>query len=641
MRPRVARDAIGFDVYGASLQSRRRGCRNSISANWHSIRESANPQGLGGFFLFVLSEIRPTSNLFTYCSFVTNINRRSFLTFAGLGAVGAVGLSAKPWGLQYAGAAPLPTSGAGTTLDAVATPIGSSGYRKLGAGPGWANIVRGELAEPKSGREDRRTALASIVQLTDVHILDAQSPMRFEYVHQITGSAFRPQETLTAHGLISLVRSVNSIGCGPHTARPFDAVVTTGDNTDNKEHAELDWFLTALNGGTIVANTGAKDRYEGVQNSGADLYWNPESPMLDMYKKAGFPEIPNFFGAAFTPVSSPGLNTPWYCVFGNHDDSVSGTVPSGIPPLEAMYTGSLKFEVPGSPEQAKQIDIATKFDPSAIPGILSAFTTPPRQVTPDPARAPFTPKQFIAAHLDPAHTGPGPVGHGFAPDADHTGIGYYSFEIAPGVVGISMDSTNRAGFVDGSLGAAQFRWIEDTLRAGSSTFFDAAGSKITQSRDDTYFVLFSHHTSDTMDNLIPDPENILEPRFRGSQLLELLHRFPNVLAWVNGHTHENKITPWPGVTPEQGFWEINTASHIDFPQLGRIIEIADNGDGTVSLLATLFEAESPYSVDHSDKSPEGLASLYRELSFNDIHRDPKLTGAGVDQNVELLVPVIR
>ena len=67
--------------------------------------------------------------------------------------------------------------------------------------------------------------------------------------------------------------------------------------------------------------------------------------MLDMYKKAGFPEIPDFFGAAFTPVSSPGLNTPWYCVFGNHDDSVSGTVPSGIPPLEAMYTGSLKFEV--------------------------------------------------------------------------------------------------------------------------------------------------------------------------------------------------------------------------------------------------------------------------------------------------------
>lgn len=65
--------------------------------------------------------------------------------------------------------------------------------------------------------------------------------------------------------------------------------------------------------------------------------------------------------------------------------------------------------------------------------------------------------------------------------------------------------------------------------------------------------------------------------------------------------------------------------------------IADNHDGTVSLLATLFEAESPNSVEYSDKSAAGLASLYRELSFNDIHRDPKLTGTGVDQNVELLV----
>src|SRR6185295_9444079 len=135
--------------------------------------------------------------------------------------------------------------------------------------------------------------------------------------------------------------------------------------------------------------------------------------------------------------------------------------------------------------QAKAVDIATRFDPGAIPAALSAFTIPPRVVTPDPARAPFTPRQFIAAHLDPANTGPGPVGHGFAPDAGETGIGYYSFEIAPGVVGISMDSTNRAGFVDGSLGEAQFRWIEQTLQAGSSRYFDTAGNPVTQACSDT------------------------------------------------------------------------------------------------------------------------------------------------------------
>ncbi|QHE71785.1 hypothetical protein GFS60_05401 [Rhodococcus sp. WAY2] len=565
------------------------------------------------------------------------MNRRTFLTIAGLGAIGAVGISGRPWGLQYAGAAPLPTSGAGTTLEATAVPLGTSGYRKLGAGPGWPTIVRTELAEARNGREDRRTALASLVQLTDVHLVDAQSPVRFEYVHPFTGSAFRPQETLTAHGLVALVHRVNALAAGPHTQRPFDAVVSTGDNTDNKEFAELSWFLTALNGGTIVPNTGAPDRYEGVQNSGADLYWNPESPIQDMYKKAGFPEIPGLLGAAIDPVTSPGLRTPWYCVFGNHEDSVEGTVPSGIPPLDAMYTGSLKFEVPGSPDQAKAVDIATKYDPGAIAGVLSAFTTPPRVVTPDPTRAPFTPRQFIAAHLDPANTGPGPVGHGFAPDAGDTGIGYYAFDIAPGVVGISMDSTNHAGFVDGSLGAAQFRWIEDTLLAGSSVYYDSAGARVSQSRSDTWFVLFSHHTSTTMDNLVPDPANPTEPRIPAAQLVSLLHRFPNVLAWVNGHTHENRITPWAGPTPEQSFWEVNTASHIDFPQHGRILEVVDNADGTVSILTTLFEADSPYSVDYTDLSALGLASLYRELSFNDIHTDPVRLGASVDHNVELLL----
>ena len=65
--------------------------------------------------------------------------------------------------------------------------------------------------------------------------------------------------------------------------------------------------------------------------------------------------------------------------------------------------------------------------------------------------------------------------------------------------------------------------------------------------------------------------------------------------------------------------------------------MVDNADGTVSILTTLFEADSPYSVDYTDLSPLGLASLYRELSFNDIHTDPVRLGASVDHNVELLL----
>ncbi|RVW05392.1 TIGR03767 family metallophosphoesterase [Rhodococcus xishaensis] len=568
---------------------------------------------------------------------MAEINRRSFLTFAGLGAIGAAGLGARPWGLQYAGAAPLPTSVAGTTLEAVAIPLGSSGYRKLGAGPGWPTLVRTELAEAKDGREDRRTALASFVQITDVHIIDAQSPMRFEFVDSFNGSAHRPQETLAAQGLTALVRRINALASGPHTQREFDAVVTTGDNTDNKEFAELDWFLTALNGGTITPNTGASDRYEGVQDSDVEMYWNPGSSIQDEYKQAGFPEIPGLLDAAIAPFTSPGLNTPWYCVFGNHDDTPIGTFPNGIPLLERMYTGSLKFMEPGSPELVTSVSsAAVSGNVELVLAALSSFTNPPREVTPDLARTPFTKREFVAEHLKPENTGPGPVGHGFAPDGGETGIAYYSFEIAPGVVGIGMDSTNPVGLAEGSLGEEQFQWIEETLIAGSSRYYDTDGSPVSRQGTDTWFVLFSHHTS-SMDALLPDPANPSERRVPGSELVDLLHRFPNVLAWVNGHSHRNRVRPFEGATPEQSFWEINTASHIDFPQLGRIIEVADNSDGTVSLLATLFEADSPYAVDYTDLSPIGLASLYREFAFNDAAPSSTRAGNAQDQNVELML----
>ena len=53
--------------------------------------------------------------------------------------------------------------------------------------------------------------------------------------------------------------------------------------------------------------------------------------------------------------------------------------------------------------------------------------------------------------------------------------------------------------------------------------------------------------------------------------------FPNVIALVDGHTHANKITPHSRPASSQiggGFWEISTASHIDWPIQSRIIEIA-------------------------------------------------------------------
>jgi hypothetical protein len=58
----------------------------------------------------------------------------------------------------------------------------------------------------------------------------------------------------------------------------------------------------------------------------------------------------------------------------------------------------------------------------------------------------------------------------------------------------------------------------------------------------------------------------------------------------------------------------------------------------LSLFTTLIEADSPYQADYDDRSPAGLAALYRELSFNDPHTDLRQLGSYTDRNTELLVP---
>lgn len=579
---------------------------------------------------------------------MASLNRRGFLTAsAGLGF--ALGLPALPVSAATHDRLVRETldrvaNPEGTTFAEVASPVGD-GYRLLTAGPGWPLHVREDLVPAQSGRDERRVPLSAFVQFTDLHILDVQSPVRFEYTHPILGSsAHRPQEALAMVGASALVARVNSLRNGPVTGRPFDFMMTTGDNTDNHEQIELEWLMSILNGGSLTPDTGDPHRFEGVQNCGSELYWQPESERSDRYKsRGGFPHLPGFLAAATAEFNSPGLDVPWYCTVGNHDNTPAGTLPAGT--LGDVYVGDRKLMFADDRVTAEMAEAMTDEDQlGAVPDEVEhpdpdAVTTAAltSTVTPDERRTPFDTAGFVAAHLAEANTGPGPVGHGFTEDnADGVNC-FYSFRIAEGITGISMDTTTLAGLANGSIGKTQYDWLERTLRASSSVYYDLLGRRRTQQVGDELFVLFSHHTSDTMTNPLPDRRRPAEIRYIGDILVRMLKRYPNVLAWVNGHTHYNKVRAHTSGTPERGFWEINTASHIDHPQMARSIEIVDNADGTMSLFTTLLEADSPYQVDHGDFSADGLASLYRELSVNDLYADPANYGEPLDRNVELLV----
>jgi hypothetical protein len=90
---------------------------------------------------------------------------------------------------------------------------------------------------------------------------------------------------------------------------------------------------------------------------------------------------------------------------------------------------------------------------------------------------------------------------------------------------------------------------------------------------------------------------------------------------------------------EGGFWEVTTASCIDFPQQQQLIEVVDNQDGTLSIFATTIDHLSDPQWREGDYSAEALPSLSRELALNSWAFTPQeRLGSALDRNTELLLP---
>jgi hypothetical protein len=231
-------------------------------------------------------------------------------------------------------------------------------------------------------------------------------------------------------------------------------------------------------------------------------------------------------------------------------------------------------------------------------------------------------------------------------------MGDYDFSPRPGVRFVVMDSINETGGDGGNIDNPQYLRVEAALQKA-----DDAGE---------IALVFAHHTLETMNQPVvsgfpgatdgtadPSPHFGLDPG--GAQrpcgtvptpdetIRCQFLRHPSVVAFVNGHTHRNSVEAFPrdpGAGPaEGGFWQINTASHIDWPQQSRTIDVFDNHDGTLSLFGTILDhaaAPNP-GGSQASASVSRLASISRELSFNDPDKSDSARGAPEDRNVELLV----
>jgi 3',5'-cyclic AMP phosphodiesterase CpdA len=319
------------------------------------------------------------------------------------------------------------------------------------------------------------------------------------------------------------------------------------------------------------------------------------------------------------------LETPWYMVFGNHDGYVRGTLPAELGINEVMSLFGRHFML-------RQIEFVREF--------------------------------FNTSMM------PGPIGHGFGfveptrlNDDDDRNDGYYAFDAGGGkfrmiVLNTIIDGVdprlptdllrNPAALADGGMDSAQFAWLGQQLDAA------LASQKMV--------MVFTHHPDltfaeyGTFAALVPIDVTAV-------QLDSRLASYPNVIAWVAGHTHRHRVRAFKvtGATGTNGtisapvdckvpnactgFWQIESASLIDWPQEQRLIEVFDNGNGTGTIRGPILGhgLEIPKRLSVADDrcalylaDPASLEAILTEADLDVLCKQGGTrNGTPGDRNVEL------
>jgi 3',5'-cyclic AMP phosphodiesterase CpdA len=505
------------------------------------------------------------------------VSRRSFLRESGatmgVAVLGLSGATAAGLGLVGCGSAASASSAAADGSTLVSTWADPDGDGQLQVGPGEPLVARDALG----ARAPYRSTLGTVAHLTDAHVMDAASPARVTFLARLGPpfqSTFRPHEALTASVFLGAVEAVRALGP--------DLVLQGGDLIDNDQSNELERAIALLNGGDVHPGSGP-DGYFGVQSEvDPDPFYY--RPAVDA------PRHPALLRDAVASFRSPGLGAPWLPVLGDHDVLVQGElVPTDLTRMLALGDRALWT----LPEDLKlppgvQVQASTSPDGPPLSGSVSEFlmralqgTT--MQVPADQRRAELSVGQVIA-RLRAAAGGVG--------SADRLD---YVHDLGQRLRFVVLDLASRIGGSGGQVVDGQVEFVQSAL--------EAAGDR---------FVVFVSHQP-------------LRQSAGGDSIQSVLDSSANVVATLAGHTHHNRINA--RATAHGGYWQIETASLIDYPQQSRALRFHETDERGIAI--------ETWMLDHVPGNR--IAEISRELSFLQATggRPGHFSGSRTDRNAVL------